>query len=229
MKYQRMKTNNPLKISPTPPSEMGEGDNWSRKRPRFRMLSSLASRLMLIFFASIGSACVMRPWQPLNGSGYGVEKHYAIVANDSLLIAVRPLAYSGTAANVSSNFFTLWVQTRNLSKRTVSLNRSSFGVISGGRQYDFVPLEFVLGSLRSGYLIAEFEDPFNSDPLSPSNLERNNEKYNEAYFEVLNSHFSFGDLLPGGMKEGYLFYNNDIGSARTFSVDIFGTRVDFAR
>lgn len=185
--------------------------------------------LLILLSALLLSGCVTRPWQPLSGTGYGIEKHYAVVANDSLLIAVRPQAYSGTAANVGSNFFSLWVQVRNLGRRPVTLSRGSFGIISGGRQYDFVPLEYVLGSLRSGFLLTDFEDPFSTDPLAASQTARNTEKYNEAYFEVLNSHFSFGDLLPGGMKEGYLFYNRDIGSSRAFSVDVFGTRVEFAR
>jgi len=175
------------------------------------------------------SACAMRPWQALSSDAYSSEKGYAIVASDSLLIAVRPMAYSGAAANVSSNFFTLWVQVRNTGRKTISLNRSSFGIISDGRQYDFVPLEYVLGSLRTGYLLSDYEDPFNTDPLASANIERNNEKYNDAYFEVLNSQFSFGDLLPGGMKEGYLFYNRDLRSSRALSVDVLGSSVEFKR
>lgn len=175
------------------------------------------------------NACAMRSWQALSSDASSTERGYAIVASDSLLIAAKPMVYSGNAAKISSNFFTLWVQVRNLSKKTISLNRSSFGIISDGRQYDFVSLEYVLGSLRTGFLLSDYEDPFTSDPLAQTNIERNNEKYNEAYFEVLNSHFSFGDLLPGGMKEGYLFYNRDIGSSRALSVDVLGTKVEFRR
>ena len=164
-------------------------------------------------------------WQPMPAEGVAQENHYAVISTDSLLIALRPMPYTGNAQSVNSNFFTLYLQVRNLSKTTLRLPRQSFGIVASGRQFDPIPLEYVIGSVQTNYKLTDFEDPFSPDPQSDSTVQ----KYREDYFELLNSHFSFGDLLPGGSKEGFLFYSVAAGSQPAFEVDVWGRMIGFGR
>ena len=205
-----------------PPPRVGEGS-------RHRAGGRLSKGLLILALTLLLNACAIHSWRPVESMDYAVQKDFAIVSSDTLLIAISPQAYRGTAANISSSFFPVWVQVRNPGKKSISLNRSSFGIIADGKQYDFIPIEYILGSLQTDFLLSDYPDVFPWESSTSSSLASNQEKYNDAYFEVLNSYFSFGDLLPGGMKEGYLFYNRRVGSAKQLSIDVLGTRVDFSR
>ncbi len=174
------------------------------------------------------AACALRPYQPVPDSGYAIENRYAIVQADSLLIILRPQAYTGNAQSVNNNFFTLYLRVRNLGRAPVRLARESFGIIADGDQYDYFPLELVLGSIQSNYWLTQYEDPF-ALPGTVQNQTLSQEKAQEQYFELLNNYFSFGDILPGGSKEGYLFYNRRVNNSRQFSVDVRGREVVFRR
>jgi len=202
------------------------------RKPRGRALSQSPDNnmrfIILIGLASLAlfaAGCAAKFWQPETAEGVGSENRYAVINTDSLLIAIRPQVYDGNAQAVNANFFTLHLQVRNLSKATLKLPRQSFGIVAGGRQFDPIPLEFVIGSVQTNYKLTDFEDPFTTDPLS----EGTTQQYREDYFELLNSYFSFGDLLPGGSKEGYLFYSSAAGSQPAFSVDAWGRMVTFSR
>lgn len=179
----------------------------------------------LVCLVLLAGGCASRYWQPDVSSGIAVENRYAVISTDSLLIAIRPQAYSGNAQSVNSNFFTLHLQVRNLTKSTLRLPRQSFGIVASGRQFDPIPLEYVIGSVQTNYKLTDFEDPFSPDPQSDSAVQ----KYREDYFELLNSHFSFGDLLPGGSKEGFLFYSVAAGSQPALEVDVWGWMIGFGR
>jgi hypothetical protein len=72
-------------------------------------------------------------------------------------------------------------------------------------------------------------DPFefNPDPTDQQSLIDREEQRRVNLLELINSYFSFGDLLPGGRKEGYLFYNRDLSRAKTFSIDALGQALIF--
>ncbi|MDP2173732.1 MAG: hypothetical protein Q8M98_00235 [Candidatus Cloacimonadaceae bacterium] len=170
------------------------------------------------------SACIVRPYVPVPNPGYGSEDRWAVLLSDSLVIAIRPQAYIGNVQSINSNFFVLFLKVKNISSGTVSLRKSSFNIIVEDKQHDFIPLELVLGSMQSSFFMENYQDPFALNPL-PANYD----KAREQYFEVLNNYFSFGDILPGGMKEGYLFYNRNIHNFKSFSVDALFTRIHFSK
>ncbi len=180
----------------------------------------------ILVFLALGG-CLLKPYVPLSSPDYGVEESWAIVDNDSLTLFVRPQIYTGDAQPVASNFFSVYVQVKNKSARPLSLNRSGFSVTVDQQQFDPVPLSIVLGGFQSGYYPSTDEDPF-----APQTLEQQNQTLanaREQYFELVNSYFSFGDILPGGTKAGFLFYNDWIGRVDSFEFDAFGIPVRFAR
>lgn len=155
-----------------------------------------------------------------------MEGRWAIVDTDSLMIFVRPQIYSGEAQSVATNFFTVYLQVKNKAGRTLSLNRGGFGIIVNQQQFDLLPLSVVLGRLQSGYSLSHHNDD-QFFPQAPETQNQALEKAREQYSELVNRYFNFGDILPGGMKEGYLFYNEKIGRADSFELEAFGIRISF--
>ena len=170
--------------------------------------------------------CLLKPYLPQPAAEYSVEEGWAIIDADSLILFARPQAYSGEVQPVAANFFTLYLRVKNKSPRTLSLPRGGFS-ISTQQQHDPVPLSLVLGSLQSGLFLNEPEDPF--APMTAETQDLALERARERYFELMNGYFSFGDILPGGVKEGYLFYNERIDRTDSFVFDALGTRVLFQR
>lgn len=191
---------------------------WEAIMPRYLLVAF--GMLLLV------SGCVSRPWLPIPGDKIYTEGNYAVIRSDSLLIAVRPQAYPGNVNSVNTNFFTLYIQTRNLSSKPIRMERNSLSILASGRQYDYVPLDYVLGILRTNFLLTDFQDPF---IISAPTQTSNQDKLREDYFELMGNYFSFGDLLPGGMKDGYLFYNRDIHQQKSLHLDLFGQSVEFER
>ncbi len=184
--------------------------------------------LLLLSLALLNGGCLLKPWLPAPDPAYSVENRFAILQTDSLIILVRPQVYSGDAQPVSSDYFNIYLRVRNISGRPIALAASNFSLIAGQRQYDYIPLPVVLGGIPTQYL----SDPFEFDPFNPSanqSATGNLQQAREQYLELVNNYFSFGDILPGGVKEGYLFYDETVNRQKSFILDALGTRITFQR
>lgn len=185
-----------------------------------------SSWLLAVVVLGLGG-CLLKPFTPVPSPDYLVEERWAVLDTDSLTLFVRPQVYSGEARSVASNFFTLFLQVKNKSAQTISLSRGRFSVTVDQQQYDHIPLPVVLGSLQSGYYLNQYDDPF--EPVTPELQDQTLERARTQYLELVNSYFSFGDVLPGGVKQGYLFYNHRIGRAEGFEFDALGASIQFLR
>lgn len=102
-------------------------------------------------------------------------------------------------------------------------------MIAGDQQYDYIPLQFVLGSIRHINLESQFqfEDVF--EQAFPPEQDRYLAEAREQYLDLVNNYFSFGTILPRGEKQGYLFYDERVGRLSSFDLDVLGTKVSFSR
>ncbi len=171
--------------------------------------------------------CIIKPYLPVPDTAYSVENRYAIVQLDSLQIFVRPQIYSGEAQAVGADFFNLHIRVKNISDKPVTLKDKGFSVIANSRQYDYVPLQVVLGSIQTLYLMSQYGDPFSATQSDTQN--QNLQQAREQYLELVDNYFSFGGILPGGIKEGYLFFDDNIERYDSFSIDALGTQVIFQK
>lgn len=215
--------------------------NWKRKTiPAMKNLKTNRSILTPFpsrrggFLLLIGSllwlgGCLIKPYSPVPGGQYGIENRFAIVQADSLQVILRPQSYSGDAQDTASSFMPVFLRVKNTSGRPVTVDPASFSLTANGKQYDYVPLELVLGSIKTSYQLTYYDDPLALNSSDIRSREENLERAREQYYELLNSYFSFGRILPGGYKEGYLFYNYRAGDARTLILDVMGTPVTFER
>lgn len=175
------------------------------------------------------AGCVVKPFVPQPSPSYSVEGRYAIVHSDSLAIIARPQAYWGRAGSVGSDFFPIFIKVRNISSKQLTLSRQSFSVIAGGRQYDHVPLRFVLGTIRHDVWDSQFRSEDIFDPTFPPQQDEYQAEAREQYLDLVNNYFSFGTILPGGEKQGYLFYDERAGRHKHLELDVLGTKVSFSR
>lgn len=196
-------------------------NNPISKTPQLLFSSGVFLLLLLV------TACSSNKWQAVSKKDYIIDKQWAIISNDSLVIAVSPTGFRNSAAPLDSRYFSVYIKVRNMGKNSVDLWDYGYSIISNGKQYDPVPLEFVLGSLKMNYSLSQTEDIFGSDPFGSDPFQ--NDKYDDAYFTILNSYFSPSKLLPGGTKEGYLFYNKEVGSQKHFEISLGGLMVEFER
>lgn len=185
-----------------------------------------AYRLLIPLLAPIlFGGCLLKPWIPVSGEDYAVEDRYAVVSRDSLTVIARPQAYSGEADVIADRYFTLWLRVRNDTSRPLNIPRESFSILAERKQFDPVPLQIVLGTVQTDLYLNSFDDPFTDDPFTTERAE----KAREQYLELAGSYFSFGTLLPGGVKEGWLFYDSRIDREKAITIDLLGVPVVFVR
>jgi len=173
----------------------------------------------------LSGACSVRYYMPVDTNAS--ENRFAVLRSDSLLIVLRPQSYSGAYSELNNRFFPVFIRIKNTGNNRIKLGDNSFSILAGDLQYDPIPLEFLLANLRDSILLNNYTDPFDATSTGISLINSNKEQ--EFYYEVLNNTFSFGDLLPGGTKEGYLFYNRNIFSSPSWTIDVLGQSVGFVR
>lgn len=194
------------------------------KMPNSEMIRTiLKNSIILIILLSL-AGCAIKRFQPVAGD-HLIQDGFALVRTDSLMIAIRPQAYRTPNGTLNNNAFSLYLRVQNISKRTIPLAANSFSIVLKHKQYDHLPLNWVLFSSQATF--TDWPDPFNPNPspqLQKSWMQREEDRY-----ALLADTFSFGELLPGAMKEGYLFYADQISRADSIAVDVLGRRVGFIR
>ena len=189
--------------------------------PRMLCCSGVLLVLMLL------SACSVNRWHPVSKEEYGIDKNWAVLTNDSLLIAVSPARFKDSDVDLEGRFFSVYLKVRNLTQRSINLSDYGYAIVSNGRQYDPIPLEHVLGSLRMNQALYQSVDIFETVifDMEPGEAD----KYDDAYFAILNSYFNVSKLLPGGSKEGYLFYDRAISSKKHLMIELGDVMVEFEK
>jgi len=146
------------------------------------------------------------------------------VRTDSLIVAIRPLSYRSPNNSLNADFFSLFLRVQNISAKSIELPPNSMQILINGKQYSYLPLNYLM--LSQPY----YQYPFWPDPLSPlSEQEKSWMQREEDRYALFADAFSFGELLAGARKEGYLFYDDDVSFADSLSVNVFGQQVNFVR
>lgn len=173
----------------------------------------------------LSGACSLRYFVP--AAGVQAENRFAIVKTDSLLIAIRPQNYVGNYQQLNSRFFSVFIRVKNNATLKQKLEPASFSILANERQYDYIPLDYLLADLRQASLVSSYENPFAISETQ--NVIETDNKQQELYYELIANSFSFAEILPGAIKEGYLFYNNKINATDSFFIDVLGNKTGFIK
>lgn len=181
----------------------------------------LKNSILVILLLLAG--CAVKRFQPAAGD-YLIEDRFAIVRTDSLVIAIRPQAYRSPNGTLNDKSFSLYLRVQNISQKSITLPENIFPVLVNGRQFSPFPLQWMMISTKQPTYWG-WQDPLN--PVQEQEktwLQREEDRY-----DMMADAFSFGEILPGARKEGFLFYQDDISYADSIAVDVFGQRVGFIR
>lgn len=185
----------------------------------------ILQKILTISLLVLGlAACAVKAWQPVPGD-YHLEEGYIVLRTDSLQIALRPEGYRGGRQNLRSDFFSIYVQVKNISSKKVEVPSSAFAILNDGRQYDHIPISYILNDARDQIYFEQWQDPFREQ----STAAEDRQKLRDEYYELLANSFSFGELLPSATKQGYLFYPRAAGRPDSLSIDALGQWVSFKR
>lgn len=197
-----------------------------KNKPR-KAISLLQNIIMILpaVVMLLSGACSIKQFVP--APGLLSENRYAIIREDSLIIAVRVQDYSGSNSAINNRFFSVYLRVKNNASTRRSIDSSNFSIIAGEKQFDHIPIEFLLANMRQASLLSSYRDPFNVD--NNDNFLREEAKQQELYYELIANAFRFGNILPGGVKEGYLFYNRDIYQTDSFGIDVLGKSIGFIK
>lgn len=184
--------------------------------------------LMLLFSAAlILTACAPKVWLPKALPDYSVEEGWAIVKTDSLTLFAKVKPYSVNSNRLSADFFEVFLRVRNTSGETVPLMRKAF-VLRTSQQVLFpLPLQTVAESLNRGTLLEPFAEDFFDE--KPRDWEERERMLQEQYLRLADNYFGFGNILPGGSKEGWLFFDLRAGSQNAVILELPGGSVEFTR
>lgn len=190
-----------------------------------RIRNKLIKILLPIVVLLLSGACSIHYYVPVDT--VASEDRFAVIRTDSLAIVLRPQSWNGSYSELNNRFFPVFIRIMNTGNNRIKLNEDSFSILANGMQYDPIPLEFLLANLRDSILLKNYNDPFGTTTTDLSLTNINKEQ--EFYYEVLNNTLSFGDLLPGGTKEGYLFYNRSVSASSSWTIDVMGQSIGFIR
>ncbi len=196
------------------------------KRGPFCIKTILA--LILLFSGVLFLAgCAPKLWLPKASPDYVVEEGWAIVKTDSLTLFTKVKPYSANSSRLSSDYFAIFVRVKNTSGKTVALRREAFALHTSEQTLYPLPLQTVAGSLdRRGFM-----DPFSETMLEekPQDWEERELALQEQYLRLADNFFGFGNILPGGSKEGWLFFDLRAGNQNAVSLELPSGSVEFIR
>jgi len=202
------------------------------KKSLTRPMKSLKKRFSQLIMACLPpvilllvGACSVKQFVP--APGVSTEDKFALLKADSVLVAIRPQAYTGNYQEMNNRFFSVLLRVKNVSATKRRIQKDDFSILAAGKQYDPVPTELILANMRQNHLLQTYEDPFSI--MENDDYSLTSDKQQDQYYEVIANSFSYGDVLPGGIKEGFLFFNPAVANADSINLVVFGKRIGFVK
>lgn len=190
-------------------------------------MKAVFALILLSSAALILIACAPKVWLPKVLPDYSVEEDWAIVKTDSLTLFAKVKPYSVNANRLSADFFEVFLRVRNTSGETVPLMRKAFALRTSQQVLFPLPLQTVAESLNRGVFLEPFAEDFFDE--KPRDWEERERTLQEQYLRLADNYFSFGNILPGGSKEGWLFFDLSAGSQNAVTLELPGGSVEFTR
>ena len=159
------------------------------------------------------AACASSAFFPLPTGQVSVEETFAIIRTDSVMIVVRPESALLDSRTISQNYFSMYVQIKNLSQNTLPFKNMPVAVVAQGMQFDPLSLDYLLQLLRLEMTMTQTGDPFNVQPTAVSLEDRQ-----DAYVSLMSNYLVLTDIIPGSSIEGYLYFSNSLKGAADFTL-----------
>jgi len=194
-------------------------------------VKNLPPRLLALFpvvfstiFLVISLAGCTTNYAPQISERVKIVDNYAVIQNEEVLFAVAPQLWTKDPQEVSNYYTTLYLTVKNQTKETITVHPNEIKILDEERnQYDVQSVEKVSE-------IFLWNDPF-FDRFAPFNdkFEKSLNDRTLARANIYQDAFSFGDIMPGAKKSGYLFFNKLPTKNKQLTVIFDGEEIVFTR
>ena len=163
----------------------------------------LIKSLIILVYLSLSIGCVSR-YMPVSQGSIEVSDDFAILRTDSEILAMRVDIWSVEPQYLTEYFFMMFVRLQNRTRETILINPTDFALIDQTLlQHDLVPSDIVLEiALSHPSLVPEWF------AISSETQRENLNRINTIRRNIMTKAFIFGELHPGAIKEGILFFPN---------------------
>ncbi|MCL2063007.1 MAG: hypothetical protein FWG98_01360 [Candidatus Cloacimonetes bacterium] len=169
--------------------------------------------LFLLILLSLSLSCVSR-YMPVAQNNIEVSDEFAILRTDDELMAIRVDLWNGEPQYLTEYFSSMFVRIQNRSSYPIRIIPTDFAMINENQmQYDLVPSDIVLEiALSHPSLVPEWFS------ISAETQRENLNRVNTIRRNIMTRAFAFGEIHPGAIKEGILFFPNLDNKNQEFTI-----------
>lgn len=160
-------------------------------------------KIFILMFAIIAASCATN-YVPLPSKKITVSENYALLKTKHYTLIIDYRYWIKEPQNLTDFFTTFYVSIYNNTKQNIIVKPSDFHLVDeDGKQYDIVPIKDIYR------IMIPQDDNFNL--LTEDKNKNNNniiEKRQEARRNIMDYSLSYGKIMPGAKKTGYIFFNH---------------------
>ncbi len=181
--------------------------------------------IYLFLLLVIISSCAIN-YQPVPQPGVLISENYAILKKTDYTLIVEYRYWIKTPQNLSDYFTTFYITVINKSKKVLNISPADIYLLDeNGKQYDVVPIEDIYNLIFTG----EENIKLLFDEKDENEYKNMLYEKQEAKKNIMNYSFSFGKLVKGAKKTGYVFFNKLPADNRKCKIIFKGDAISFIR
>ncbi len=165
-------------------------------------------------------------YRPIPSKNIKISQDYAILKTKNYTLIIQYKYWIKTPQNLSDYFTTFYLTLINKSDKPINVEPNDIYLIDqNGKQYDIVPIEDIYNLMFSKDTNLQLLfDEKNQQEYQNLLQERQDAKRN-----IMNYSFSFGKLMVGAKKTGYIFFNKLPSDNKECKVIFKGHTIKFIR
>ncbi len=186
--------------------------------------TNLVSSLVLCSLLLV--SCVAK-FVPVRTGKVSVSEDYAVLKADDYTLAVAYKFWTKEPQNLTDHLTALHIVLRNKTTNDLTVSPEDFSLLdSDGNQTDVVLPERIASLLIP---TEPYYDPFITDQKILNEYKYASEQRMSARSNLMTESFSFGKILSGAKKSGFIFFPKLESENDSFTVSYKGELIEFVR
>ena len=186
--------------------------------------ANLVSSLVLCSLLLV--SCVAK-YQPVRSKDISVSEDYAMLKTEEYTLAVAYKYWIKEPQNLTDHLTALHIVCRNKTTDEVNISPNDFHLLdSDGNQTDIILPDKIASLLIPN---EPYYDPLITDQNILGEYKYAAEERMSARSNLMTESFSFGKILPGAKKSGFIFFPRLENENDAFTVSYKGKLIQFVR
>ncbi|MBN1327354.1 MAG: hypothetical protein JW996_05330 [Candidatus Cloacimonetes bacterium] len=163
------------------------------------MILKVLRFIVWISFLALFAGCSLK-YLPQQAPGISVSNDIAILDMKDFLLLVENKSWNREPENLADYFTTFYISISNKTDAPMTVDAGEINLLDQSEnQYDVIPLNYIEQLLLPEELEFSLISDLQNQPLII-------EQWREAKQNLITHSFSFGMILPGAKKSGYVFF-----------------------